>query len=82
MSSRVKGINMTDKITCPHCGLEFDYDWLNDEKTKAVKAAISYSDMCHRKFQAEHHCPRCGSHNVDIDWETEMYCNDCGWNKP
>ena len=35
-------------------------------------------EISHKKFQDNNPCPKCGSHNVDIDLGTPMWCKDCG----
>jgi|WetSurMetagenome_2_1015567.scaffolds.fasta_scaffold114924_3 DNA-directed RNA polymerase subunit RPC12/RpoP len=66
-------------VKCPKCGNKFEHDLLNfDPEDPIMKAVEKYSEECDEKFKKEHPCPKCGSHNVDIDWGTPMWCNDCG----
>jgi hypothetical protein len=30
------------------------------------------------EFIVDNKCIKCGSHNVDCDWGTPTWCNDCG----
>jgi hypothetical protein len=45
----------------------------------ALKTAQAYMVKCQEKFQRENPCPKCGSHNTDIDLFTPMFCLDCGY---
>lgn len=45
----------------------------------ALERAQAYMKKCTEKFQKENPCPKCGSHNVDIDWATPIFCRDCGY---
>ena len=66
-------------VKCPNCGHKFNHDILeiypDDPIMKTVK---KHMDECDEKFKAENPCPKCGSHNVDCDLMTPMWCNDCG----
>jgi Zn finger protein HypA/HybF involved in hydrogenase expression len=31
------------------------------------------------EFQEKNPCPKCGSHNVDIDWGCPIHCYGCGY---
>lgn len=57
-----------------------------DEKT-ALKLAREFMAHCMSQYKEQNPCPKCGSHNVDIEINNingaEMsgseWCNDCGW---
>ena len=61
-----------------HRSYDTDPLGINDHNSPAYIAAKQYSDECHAKFQRENPCPKCGSHNTDIDWGTPRFCRDCG----
>jgi transcription elongation factor Elf1 len=56
---------------------------------ESLRIAQKIMDNCLKKYQRENPCPKCGSHNVDIDIDTingvsmsgSEWCNDCGWRK-
>jgi hypothetical protein len=50
-----------------------------NENDSAMKSARVYMAKCQEKFQMENPCPKCKSHNTDIDWGTPMFCRDCGY---
>ena len=62
--------------TCPECGHKFEHGLIDSKIKDSVK---KHMDDCAKKFNEENPCPKCGSHNVDIDWGTPMWCNDCGY---
>jgi hypothetical protein len=67
-------------MRCPKCGHTFEYDILQiDENDPKMIAIEKYHEECEKKFQDENPCPKCGSHNVDCDWGTPTWCNDCGY---
>jgi DNA-directed RNA polymerase subunit RPC12/RpoP len=68
------------KVKCPECGHRFDHDLLEfDPEDPEMKAIGERMDECDKKFKAENPCPKCGSHNVDIDLGTPIFCKDCGY---
>ena len=65
---------------CPNCGHKFEHDPFHfEEDDPIVQGVKTLMDACDTKFKADNPCPKCGSHNVDIDLGTPMWCNDCGW---
>lgn len=49
-------------------------------REKEIKEIVqNHSKRCQERFQRENPCPKCGSHNTDIDWGTPMFCRDCGY---
>jgi Zn finger protein HypA/HybF involved in hydrogenase expression len=65
---------------CPNCNHKFEPDTLHfDPDDPIVKSVKKHMDACDIKFKADNPCPKCGSHNVDIDLGTPMWCVDCGW---
>jgi Zn finger protein HypA/HybF involved in hydrogenase expression len=66
------------KTTCPHCGHKFEPNPFEIDR-EDLKWVAKYMNDCDEKFKEEHPCPKCGSHNVDIDLGTPMWCNDCGY---
>ena len=66
--------------TCPKCGNKFDHDPTKfDPEDPIVKSVKKYMNDCEKKFKENNPCPKCGSHNVDVDWGTQVWCNDCGY---
>lgn len=65
-------------IKCPKCNHAFEYNICEDIDPAIELRIKKYNVSCDKKFKEEHPCPKCGSHNVDIDWATPMWCNDCG----
>ena len=66
-------------VTCPNCGHKFDHNILDvDPDDPVVKAVEKYMNTCDENFKKNNPCPKCGSHNVDLDWGTPIWCNDCG----
>ena len=51
---------------------------LNTPNNESIIRAREFVDACERKFRKENPCPKCGSHNVNIDWGTPIFCLDCG----
>lgn len=46
---------------------------------EAIDHAQRFIKSCQERFQKENPCPKCLSHNTDIDLGTPIYCNDCGF---
>ena len=61
-------------MKCPTCGHDI-IDPVNDPIVIRVK---KYMDDCNKKFKDENPCPKCGSHDVDCDWGSPTWCNNCG----
>lgn len=64
-----------------------DLDLLSDKEiNKHVELIFKHMK---EEYQRKNPCPKCGSHNVqiDIDWisgadmQGREWCNDCGWKK-
>lgn len=67
-------------VKCPHCGHRFDHNILDiDSDDPIMKAVEKHMNECDEKFRRNNPCPKCGSHNVDLDWGTPIWCNDCGY---
>jgi ribosomal protein L37AE/L43A len=55
----------------------------------AVQQATRFMDAMEKKYQQNHPCPQCGSHNVHIEInglgggnvDGSEWCDDCGWKK-
>jgi hypothetical protein len=63
---------------CPNCGHKFEPNLAQfDQDDPIMKMVKKHTDECDKKFKREHPYPKCGSHNVDIDWGTPIWCNDC-----
>ena len=70
-------------VKCPKCGHKFEHNILDIDPDNPKMVAIEkYMKEYNEKFKKKNPCPKCGSHNVDIDLGTPMWCNDCGykWN--
>jgi predicted nucleic-acid-binding Zn-ribbon protein len=62
---------------------------INDPNSKYMKLAQAHMDACEKKYQQEHPCPKCGSHNTHLEpiaicgakssWIE--WCDDCKWEK-
>lgn len=65
---------------CPNCGHKFEHDCMHLEPDDPIVIQVKkHMDECDNEFKEKNPCPKCGSHNVDIDLGTPMWCNDCGW---
>jgi hypothetical protein len=64
-----------------------DLDLLGDKD--AINRATRIMDVMEKRYQDEHPCPKCGSHNVHIEInglgggnvDGSEWCEDCGWRK-
>jgi hypothetical protein len=66
-------------IKCPECGHRFEHNLLDiDADDPTMKIVQKHMDACDKKFKEENPCPKCGSHNVDVDCGTPIWCEDCG----
>jgi predicted RNA-binding Zn-ribbon protein involved in translation (DUF1610 family) len=72
--SQLKGSNLIDNI-------------FSDKKS--LEQAHRFMNAMEKRYQDNHPCPKCGSHNVHIDIDClgggnvagSEWCDDCGWKK-
>jgi Zn finger protein HypA/HybF involved in hydrogenase expression len=58
------------------------------DATQTVIGKFGMAVMRQRKWRTEKHCPKCGSHALDVGFEPELMprpyiieCEHCGWQR-